>query len=102
MSPFPSLFMVEAVRKLINNSRLRGAHRGVKVLAQEFTSHLIFIDDVLCFAQGIQMDLTTLKEVLDLYCKATDMEINQEKTCLLACGIPENSLLWVEYLLPFP
>jgi len=102
MSPFPSLLMVEALRKLISNSRLRGELRGVKVSAQEFTSHLFFIDDVLCFVQGIQRDLTTLKEVLDLYCKATDMEINQEKTCLLACGIPENSLLWVDYLLRFP
>jgi hypothetical protein len=71
-----------------------GEIKGLKILDQETISHLLFVDDVLCFAQGFVRDITTLKRVLDLYCKPTKIVVKLEKYCLYHYGILDLSL-WV-------
>jgi hypothetical protein len=46
-------------------------------------SHLLFIDDIWVSIYGSLRDMSSLKKTLDLFCKATGMKINLEKSCLL-------------------
>ena len=38
-----------------------------------FLSHLLFVDDILLFCDGLHKDAKNLREVLDLYCLANGM-----------------------------
>jgi hypothetical protein len=46
-------------------------------------SHILSIDDIWYSVYGSLRDVSSLKKNLDLYCKATDMWINLENSCLL-------------------
>jgi len=53
-------------------------------------SHLIFMDNVIFLVQGSFVDLLALKRVIELFYKATRMEINNDKSCLLTFYISYN------------
>jgi hypothetical protein len=72
------------------------------VAGHETISHPLFVDDVLCFTQGSMIDLNSLKEVLDIYCKDTSMEINVDKSCLITHCLSNISSQQIYNLLPFP
>lgn len=44
---------------------------------------MLFMDDLMLFGHGFMNELEKLKDLLNLYCKATWMEINQNKSLLL-------------------
>jgi hypothetical protein len=69
---------------------------GIKISSNVFISHLLFVDNVLCFSQVSLQDLVTLKGILDIYCKDTRMLINEGKSCLLTHNLPP----WVSHSLP--
>jgi hypothetical protein len=60
-------------------ARREGKIRGLKVCNHETISHVLFIDDILCFARGEESYMLALKGVLYLYCKATSMMVNYDK-----------------------
>ena len=45
-------------------------------------THLLFVDDVLIFCSGERGETHVLKEILELFSKATGMEINFSKSTL--------------------
>jgi hypothetical protein len=100
LAPFLFLIVVEALRKLIEDARIKGDLYGV-VAGQEKNSHLLFVDDVTCFINGTLKDITSLHGVLDLYCRATCMEINVDKHCLILNDLPNNFAQQIGGLLPF-
>jgi hypothetical protein len=98
LSPFLFLIIVDALSRLIKESRSEGLLRGLKVTASEMVSHLLFIDDIWCSIYGSLRDISSLKKTLDLYCKATCMWINLEKSCLLTnqcSGVEVTSFLCI-------
>jgi hypothetical protein len=68
--------VAKVLSQLIKDVREKGVFSGVKVACQETITHLIIVDDVLCFSQGFMRGISFLKGVLDLYCKAICIEIN--------------------------
>lgn len=44
---------------------------------------MLFMDDLMLFGHGFMNELEKLRDLLNLYCKATGMEINQNKSLLL-------------------
>jgi hypothetical protein len=59
------------------------------------------VDDVLCFTQGTNRDISTLKGVLDLYCKAIRMVVNLEKYCMCHFSILDPLLQVMRNTIPF-
>jgi hypothetical protein len=80
LSPFLFLIIVEAINRLLKEARTNGLLRGIRVTELEMVSHLLFVYDVLCSVYGSNRDLTMLKRILDLYCRAIGMMINLEKS----------------------
>jgi hypothetical protein len=96
LSPFLFLLIVEALRKMIKEACSNGLLRGIRVSESERVSHLLFVDDVLCSVYGSLSDVSRLKRILDSYCKATGMQINPEKSCIVLNNCSEaetNSFL---------
>jgi hypothetical protein len=68
---------------LIKEARSKGLLRGIAVSKSESITHLLFVDDIFHCFYGSQRNLSTLKDLLNLFCSATGMKINMEKSCLL-------------------
>jgi hypothetical protein len=64
-------------------------------------SHLLFVDDVLCFCWIDGRDNHTLKEVLTLFNKATRMEINVEILTMYLSSVRDDNIEDLTRVLPF-
>ena len=71
---FHSIEVAEGLNKSLLEAKKLGAFRGIKVGTKLFLSHLLFVDDILLFCNGLQKDAKNLREVLDLYCLANGMQ----------------------------
>jgi len=49
-------------------------------------THLLFVDDILLFSNGRRNKSHELKRILDLFLKATSLQVNKEKSQLLLGG----------------
>jgi len=72
--------------------------RGVKICDSMTISHLLFVGDIFIFGHGSLTGLRSIREILNLYCKATGLEINMRKSSLLLSGVSENVKAQIEIL----
>ena len=93
--------IIESLSLLIRNVVQRGAISGVKVSPSLNLTHLLFVDDVILFGLGTLGEWKHYKELLDLFCSATGMEINDEKSSFLYNDMDEHSRENTFALLPF-
>jgi hypothetical protein len=66
-----------------------GNIKGISIGPHFSLTHLLFVDDILIFCQGSMMFLLHLLSLLDIFCKATGMQINGEKYYFFSCGMPD-------------
>jgi hypothetical protein len=100
LSPFPFLLVAEGLNRLIAKAKQNGFFRGIQVTKSIEVTHLLFVDDILLFGRGNLREQSYLKTILDLFCKATGMEINMNKSCILANGLSDAFLRRLEQLFP--
>ena len=74
--------MAEGLSKALNEAKRLGPFSRVCIGEQLAITHLLFVDDVLIFCSGDRRDTRVLKEILDLFTKATGMDIDFEKSTL--------------------
>jgi hypothetical protein len=74
----------------------------VKVSDSEFISHILFVDDIFYNIQGSIGELVELNSVLELYCRASGMEIKFDKYSIIFHNWSEGELRQVERLVPAP
>ena len=97
LSPLLFLLVAEGLSRALNEAKRLGRFSGVCIGEQLAITHLLFVDDVLIFYSGYRRDTRVLKEILDLFTKATGMDINFEKSTRIAHLLrPEEELELVE------
>jgi hypothetical protein len=64
-------------------------------------THIMFVDDVILFGIGYIVEWKAYKEVLDLFCKATGMEFNTQKSSFLQEGWDDVELNLLKEIFPF-
>lgn len=79
LSPLLFLIVMEGLSRLIATAKRNGDFSGLKITDQYYLTHLLFVDDILIFLNGSIRDSIALNNILQLFCKATGMEINGEK-----------------------
>lgn len=67
-----------------------GSIRGLKISDICFLTHLLFVDDVLILLDGSIQDTTAFSHLLDLFSKATGMEVNRLKSSITMVGTTVN------------
>jgi hypothetical protein len=72
------------------------------VVGQKSIPRLLFIDDVLCFTNGLTSNAEALRNALDLFGSATWMVINMEKSYMLLNEIPSTTKQKIHDILTFP
>eukprot|EP00253_Pinus_taeda_P016222 PITA_16222 len=101
LSPLLFLLVAEGLSRLILEARRIGLIKGLEVAVNLFISHLLFVDDILLFTNGSLNELKELKNILDLFMKATGMQINLRKSQLLMEGFSRNECTQITAILPF-
>jgi hypothetical protein len=76
------LFVVEGLSKAIAQAAYSGDFGGILISHNLRLTHLLFVDDILIFCNGSHRDAEKLKEILDLFLKATGMQINKRKSTI--------------------
>ena len=82
LSPLLFLLVAEGLSRALRGARADGRFSGIQIAPNLNITHLLFVDDVLIFCSGTKGESKVLKEILDLFSKATGMEINAGKSSL--------------------
>jgi len=82
LSPLLFLLVAEGLSRAIIEAHHEGRFQGIRVAPNLNITHLLFVDDVLIFCSGCRRESRVLKEILELFSKATGMEINAGKSTL--------------------
>ena len=83
------------------DAKRRGLFEGIKIAANLNITHLLFVDDILIFCNGSIREEAILSELLTLFCKATGMQINFQKSTITTLNLEEEVLRTFLELFPF-
>ena len=76
-----------------------GSLSRVTISSEVLVTHIQFVDDFFLLGDGSRKDMQAIKQVLDLFCKATGMVINVQKYCTLNNVMnPYGTSLMISYL----
>eukprot|EP00253_Pinus_taeda_P015021 PITA_15021 len=101
LSPLLFLLVAEGLSRLIPEAKRTGMIKGLEVAANLFITHLLFVDDILLFTNGNLDEVKELKAILDLFMKATGMQINIRKSQCILEGFSRNERAQIAASLPF-
>ena len=76
LSPFLFLLIENALSRLILHAKCSGSYTRINVSKIEELSHILFVDDVLMTREGSIENIKESEHILELYKKATWMQIN--------------------------
>lgn len=101
LSPLLFLLAAKGLSQLIQKAKREGCVTGLEVAVNCFISHLLFVDDILLFTNGNMNEIKELKTILDLFMKATGMQINYRKSQLILEGFSRHEKSQISSILPF-
>ena len=101
MSPLLFILVIEGLSLLIEDAKVNGRIRGIKIKPQLFLTHLLFVDDVIMFEMGSFEEWMAFKVILDTFCEASGMRINLDKSCFLHNDLDADLLRRITGLLPY-
>jgi len=101
LSPLLFLLVAEGLSRLIHKARRVGKVKGIEVAINLYITHLLFVDDILIFSNGSFNELKEFKSTLDLFLKATGMQINSGKSQVCVAGFGRRERTLMANLFPF-
>lgn len=101
LSPLLFLLAAEGLSRLLTNSKRSGLIKGLEVVVNLFITHLLFVDDILLFSSGNINEIKEIKIILDLFLKATGLQINDRKSQLIFEGFSRQEEILIASYLPF-
>ena len=76
LAPLLFLIVVEGLCRAFLSAKECGAFKGITFGNNITLSHVLFVDDIVMVSDGYKLSLSTLYEVLMVFCKAFGMVIN--------------------------
>lgn len=95
LSPLPFLLIVEDLSRAIKEQVLTKNIEGILVAI------FLFVDDIILFGFGSLQEWKVYKNILDLFCKATGMTFNPQKSSFLEVEWSTEELVDLNELFPF-
>jgi hypothetical protein len=83
LSPCLFLLIVEGLSRSPLEAKRERLLKGIRIGGDLFLTNLIFVDDILFFTSGPELEGRKLKEILLLFGKATRMKINVLKSTII-------------------
>ena len=101
LSPLLFILVIEGLSLLIEDACKHGKVKGIKISKDLSLTHLLFVDDVILFGMGTIEEWISLKVLLDIFCEASGMLINSEKSCFLCNNLDDGLLTRITHTLPY-
>jgi len=101
LSPLLFLLVAEGLSRAILEAKAQGHFKGIQVAPDLYITHLLFVDDILIFCSGIRGESRILRDILDLFSKATGMDINVGKSSLMTHKLSQREVADIIGLFPF-
>jgi hypothetical protein len=92
LSPLLFLIVAEGLSRTL---------KGIKLGRSLYLIHLLFVDDIILFCDGSGRNVLKLKEILDLYCTASRMKVNLNKSSISFFEVNEDEVRYFIQLFPF-
>lgn len=86
---------------MIHEAMRQGVLTCIEVAVNLLVTHLLFVDDILLFSNGSLEDCRCLKDLLDLFLKATSLCINGQKSSMTTSGLSRDEVGRIEADLQF-
>ena len=78
LAPLLFLIVVEGLGRALLYAKYCGNYHGLYFGNDIVLTHVLFVDDVVIINDGSKQSLSTLYEILMIFCKASGMKINDE------------------------
>ena len=101
LSPLLFILVIEGLSLLIEDAKRNGKIKGIKISHLLSLSHLLFVDDVILFGLGSVEEWVAFKTILDIFCEASGMSINANKSCFLQNNLSMDTIHRITDILPF-
>eukprot|EP00253_Pinus_taeda_P016622 PITA_16622 len=101
LSPLLFLLVAEGFSRLVHNARRSNKIKGIEVAINLYITHLLFVDDILIFSNGYHEELKEYKNIIDLFMKATGMQLNYGKFQVCVAGYNRRECNSMTNLFPF-
>eukprot|EP00253_Pinus_taeda_P008065 PITA_08065 len=101
LSPLIFLLAAEGLSRLISKAKRAGLVTGLEVAVNLFITHLLFVDDILLFTSGNINEIKELKDILEIFLKATGLQINPRKSHLIMEAFSRQEENSISSSLPF-
>ena len=101
LSPLLFILVIEGLSLLINDARVNGLIRGIKISPSLTLTHLLFVDDVILLGTGTLLEWMAFDVILGTFCKASGMCINMEKSVFLFNNVDTDILHDISRFMPY-
>jgi hypothetical protein len=89
LSPLLFLLIAKGLSRLLKEAYENGSFKGINIDTSCNITHILFVDDILIFCEGSRRVLEKFKDIKDLFCKASSMKVNLQKSTIFVWGISE-------------
>ena len=89
------LIVVEGLGRALLSAKASGDFHGISFGNDITLSHVLFVDDIVMVSDGSEQSLSILYEIMQTFCKASGMLINEDKSPLLYSGMDDVELITV-------
>ena len=102
LAPLLFLIIAEGLSRAIYCAKDEGIYRGISFGNDISLTHVLFLDDIIMVTDGSKQYLSSLYEILLIYCKASSMQINDKKSALYHSGLDEYEIITFQNIFSFP
>jgi hypothetical protein len=92
LSPLLFILIMEGLSLALKRSQEEGLLMGIKVSRLIKILHLLFVDDILIMTKASIAEWQEIKRVLERFCSASGLKINDKKTSFLQYGVRQHEL----------
>ncbi|XP_010544463.1 PREDICTED: uncharacterized protein LOC104817082 [Tarenaya hassleriana] len=89
ISPYLFILSMEVLSRMLDESARQGKLKPQQGCVDPLITHLSFADDVIIFSAANRESITEIKDVLYQFESFSGLKINQSKSDLFICGLPE-------------
>ena len=87
LSPYLFLLIIEGLSRMLALAKETNKIKGIKVTGSIFLTHTLFVDGVLIFGDGKELEWKHIKSQVDTFCGASRMTISDGKYAFFHFGI---------------
>jgi hypothetical protein len=102
LSPLLFILVMEGLSLSLKKAQNDGLITRIKVSRLIKILHLLFVDDILIMSKASSTEWEKIQEILHVFCQASGLVINIQKSILMHSGVDPENLHSIKYFLLYP